>query len=149
MAFSYLVLSEMHWQVSVDRITVNLALHASTWSTHVKHVLWNVQFMLPWVTYSIARYIENIAVKPVHEEEPEVKDFCYLTQQFLWELALFQAVWLHFWWAEESGAWIQAHPPPDCKAMQSWTMYFLDSVHCTAMAFETRKFSHALSSKSF
>lgn len=149
MAFSYLALSEMHWQVFVDRITVSLALHASTWSTHVKHLLWNARLTLPPVIYAIARYVEDTAVKPGHEKESEVKDFCDLTQQLLWEFAVFQAVWFHFRGAGEPGAWIPTGSPPGCKAMQSWTIYFLDSLHCTAMAFETRWVSHTLSSKSF
>lgn len=94
----------MHLQISVDRSTVNLAPHASAWSMHVKHeLLWNggctVYIITSHLLYSVASYIKDTAVKPGYEKESEVKDFCYLTQQFLQEFPLFQAVRLHFQWS--------------------------------------------------
>lgn len=46
--------------------------------------------------YSTASYVADVAVKPAYEKESEVKDLCYLTQQFLQEFLWFQAVQFHF-----------------------------------------------------
>lgn len=89
----------MHLQIPVKQSIVNLALHASAWSMHVKrYSLWNGYVMADFITshppYSIASYVEDTPEKP----EWEVKDLCYFTRdlQLSQEFLLFQAVWWHF-----------------------------------------------------